>query len=477
MSFYRKYRPRKIEELDLDNVRASLYALSRNLDKIPQSFLFAGPRGSGKTSSARILAKLVNCEKPISVTLGDEEFLEPCNECEHCNLVDSGGSLDVIEVDAASNRGIDDIRALRESINLAPANAKFKFYIMDEAHMLTTEAANAFLKTLEEPPSHVIFVLATTDPQKLPETVLSRLTKINFRKAKKEEIKRQLARVTKSEKLEISEEVLDLIASKSDGSFRDAVKTLESLIAETKDLNLEKVRSLLDQTSRVDYPLLLGFVVDRDLENALMTIHKYDSEGGSAKDLIEKLVESFRDMLFDVNAKLTRKEILYGLKLLLEAQDNLRRTHIPLLSIEMFLAEWCEKDKRQEVKDKSVESGLKKKSNEEIRKLDELSWAKILSGVRERNASIEALLRAAKPNGVSGNVLNLGVYYRFHKERLETEVFRQTLEDVVESVLGGPLKVVCSLEEKKESQSLPKDELTAPGDQDIISAAKEIFGN
>ena len=337
MSFYRKYRPATINDLDLENVRSSIYNLSKNLDSIPQAFLFAGPRGAGKTSAARIIAKLVNCENPVKVG----EYFEPCNKCDHCLAVNAGSSMDVIEIDAASNRGIDDIRTLRESVNLSPANSKYKVYIIDEAHMLTTEAANAFLKTLEEPPTHAIFILATTEPEKLPETVHSRLTKINFRKANLEEISRQLKRVSLQEKIELSDEVLKIISKKSDGSFRDAVKILESLVSENKGLDAQTVSEILLSSQKINYSEFLDSVISRDLDKSLEMLEKYVSEGGSVKDLIERITEDFRQMLVSGEA-LSKVEALKALHLLLEARENLKKTHMPQIALEIMLAEWGE---------------------------------------------------------------------------------------------------------------------------------------
>src|SRR5260221_3257151 len=197
MTLYLKYRPQIIDELDLTQVRDTLKKIIAS-GEIPHGFLFSGPKGTGKTSSARILAKVINCE---NLPAGGE----PCNNCEACLSIIKGTNIDVIELDAASNRGIDDVRSLKETIMLAPSASKKKGYIIDEAHMLTTEAANALLKTLEEPPAHVIFILATTNPEKLPGTVRSRLVNVAFQKASHEEIKRQISRVAKGEKLKIEE--------------------------------------------------------------------------------------------------------------------------------------------------------------------------------------------------------------------------------------------------------------------------------
>ena len=196
MTLYLKYRPQTVSELDLVSVRETLTKLLSG-SEIPHAFLFTGPRGTGKTSSARILAKAINCEHK------KKGSFEPCNECETCLAITRGTHIDVIEMDAASNRGIDEVRALKQDIMLSPTLLKKKVYIIDEVHMLTTEAANALLKTLEEPPSHVVFILATTDPQKLPQTVISRLSVVQFHKASEEEITSKLTRIAKSEKFEV----------------------------------------------------------------------------------------------------------------------------------------------------------------------------------------------------------------------------------------------------------------------------------
>src|SRR3990172_2163032 len=223
MTFYLKYRPQKIDDLDLNDVRETLTKIVKS-ENIPHAFLFSGPKGSGKTSAARILAKVVNCEKrqKSHPPAGGE----PCNKCAQCTSITNGNNIDVIELDAASHRGIDDIRTLREGVMLAPARAKKKVYIIDEAHMLTTEASNALLKTLEEPPAHVVFILATTNPEKLIGTVRSRTTYISFRKATLEEIEHSLKKVVIGEKMKVDKKVLEDVAKAANGSFRDAIKLL-----------------------------------------------------------------------------------------------------------------------------------------------------------------------------------------------------------------------------------------------------------
>src|SRR5579872_7513583 len=222
--FYRKYRPQKFSDLvgQRDIVETLLAQLASG--KIAHGYLFAGPRGSGKTSTARIFAKSVNC-----LSYKDSKFGEPCNKCQSCLAISDGSNLDLFEIDAASNRGIDEIRDLREKIKLSPVSSRFKVYIIDEAHMLTTEAFNALLKTLEEPPKHAIFILCTTASSKLPPTIISRLSRFNFKRATEDEIVAAISKIAKAEKVDIDKEAFFAVAKAADGSFRDAVSLFDQL--------------------------------------------------------------------------------------------------------------------------------------------------------------------------------------------------------------------------------------------------------
>src|SRR3972149_7073896 len=211
MTFYLKYRPKSLEELDSEPVRQSLSKIAAS-GRIPHALLFSGPKGIGKTSAARILAKILNCEHPPKKGVS-------CNRCLSCTSIAQGSNIDVIELDAASHRGIEDVRSLRDAVGLSTAKAPNKVYIIDEAHMLTTEASNALLKTLEEPPGHVYFILATTNPEKLVDTIRSRTVSIPFKKASTQELVRSLEKVAKGEKLKVDKETLEVIAKASDGSF------------------------------------------------------------------------------------------------------------------------------------------------------------------------------------------------------------------------------------------------------------------
>jgi len=483
MTLYLKYRPKTIDEIDLAEVRDQLEKIVASKD-LPHAFLFSGPKGTGKTSSARILAKIINCEAKE----------KPCDKCEQCLSITKGNNVDVVEIDAASNRGIDDVRSLKESIMLAPTSASKKIYIIDEVHMMTTEAFNAFLKTLEEPPAHVVFILATTDPQKLPGTVRSRLTSINFRKANTEDIKRQIERVAKGEGIAVDGESITLIAKRSDGSFRDAVKIFEQVILNSgKKIKKEDVEKLLSIDKLDGVEEIYQAIKEKDQAKSLGLLEKYVSGGANSKDIIDSLIERSReDMLSE-----TSKEVVYLVELLIEARLRISSSPIAELPLEIALVKYfngggtSSEVKEETLKIESKPLGINPKVETQVTEikvhastLDEDTWKKIMVYVKSRNTSVEALLRASEPIGFDGQSLTLGVFYKFHKERLEVAQNRRTLEDVVTEVFGNPVKINYTLTERKIEPVVVKQEapptqpgLTDSADKDIIQAAKEIFGN
>ena len=287
---YRKWRPQSLADVAGQQhvTRTLLNALKAG--RVAHAYLFCGPRGTGKTSTGRILAKAVNCTQN-----GDGE---PCNACTLCQEITDGRAMDVMEIDAASNRGIDEIRELRERVRFSPGAAKFKVYIIDEVHMLTEAAANALLKTLEEPPPHVIFVLATTEPHKVPLTILSRCQRFDFRRISQEAMVQRLTAIATGEGIAIDEPSLRLIARSATGSMRDAINVLEQLVAHYgQQLDIEQVQAMLGITGDARIPQLVRHIVAGDVAAGLQTINGVTQDGIDLKQFSRELVEYLRGLL------------------------------------------------------------------------------------------------------------------------------------------------------------------------------------
>ena len=507
MTLYLKYRPKNLDELDLKDVGESLKKILSK-SSMPHAFLFAGPKGTGKTSAARILAKIVNCESKNP----------PCGKCKQCTSIDKGNNLDVIEMDAASHRGIDDVRILRDAVKLSPVSATKKIYIIDEAHMLTTEASNALLKTLEEPPEHVIFILATTNPEKLIETIRSRTTYIPFRKANPDEIVSSLKRAVSGEKIKIDGETLSVIAEAADGSFRDAIKILEQLVAEEKQLSKEFLEEFLFKKKAFDLDAFTALLIKKDAKSLIEEIGKFGAKGVAVENFLEAILGKLRISLLakvgvgtDEMSALDKISLIRLIELLEGALKDSTESLIEELPLEIAVIKWCEGENGQlqtVQPEADAPSGTAKTGDSPRMKTPagfdttqtEFSgtrkeaniqnpgvgvngdvWKNILELVKPINASIEALLRSSKPITYDGKTLTLGVYYKFHKERLEDIRHRKILEEIVAKVLGFPTKVVCVLVEPPPGGIIEEIKvetvLTEGEDKDIIKAAEEIFGN
>jgi DNA polymerase-3 subunit gamma/tau len=285
-----RYRPQSFESLVGQGHIATALSNAINQNRVGHAYLFTGARGVGKTSSARIFAKCLNCEKGPTI--------EPCNECDTCQAISVGEDVDVLEIDGASNRGIDEIRQLRSNVAVRPSRSRFKIYIIDEVHMLTQQAFNALLKTLEEPPSHVKFIFCTTDPQKIPITVLSRCQRFDFSPVQTDKISLRLKEIAEAENVTASDEALQLLARRANGSMRDSQSLLEQLFSFCGDeITIEEVHQLLGTTDIGRITEIATAMVAKDTNATLSLIHQNLSSGVNAGQLAGQLLGYFRDMM------------------------------------------------------------------------------------------------------------------------------------------------------------------------------------
>ncbi len=333
--FYLKYRPKLISEIDNTNVRDIVKKILESKE-LSHAFLFVGQKGTGKTSTARIFAKAVNCL--------NKKGGEPCNVCKNCTAIDTSSSPDIIELDAASNRGIEEIKNLIRESSFYPMSNKYRVFIIDEAHMITPDAFNALLKTLEEPPSSVIFILATTNQDKIPKTIISRCILVNFGKAKRSDILSMLKKIKAKEKINVDEKLLALIAKHSDQSFRDATKILEEIVTQKK-FTYEEGKKYLGILRENFFESLKN----RDLKSSLVWIDSFSKQGGNFKNLIEQLLSELEAYLLfkngvqigeDTSLDFTIQETVALMKLFTEAYSNLKITPIDSLPLEIAVAEF-----------------------------------------------------------------------------------------------------------------------------------------
>lgn len=301
-ALYRKYRPKTLDDICGQETIVKILKNSINKNQINHAYLFSGPRGTGKTSVAKILAKIVNCEKLKDCI--------PCNKCKSCT---ENNNSDIIEIDAASNNGVDEIRELKNKVNLVPSYGKYKIYIVDEVHMLTVGAFNALLKTLEEPPNHIIFILATTDPQKIPETIISRCQRFDFKKINNKDIVENLKKISKLENIKIEAEALSEIARLSDGGMRDSIGMLDQAksYTETK-ITAEDVHDINGTITDNDLKNLLEFISNNNIEKIMKKTDEYNDKGKNFNKLLEEFINYLRNILLYQKVPHYMKEEMYN---------------------------------------------------------------------------------------------------------------------------------------------------------------------
>jgi DNA polymerase-3 subunit gamma/tau len=469
-SLYRKYRSQTFA--DLVGQEAASRALQGAIisARVAHAYLFSGSRGTGKTSAARLLAKALNCSGRA------RDSAEPCNQCQSCMEMTAGAALDLIEIDAASNRGIDEIRDLREKVNLAPALGPFKVYIIDEAHMLTEPAFNALLKTLEEPPPHVVFVLCTTDAQKIPLTVIGRCQQFVFRRHSEEQIVGRLTHIASSEKVQVDAEAMQLIARTAQGSMRDAVGLLDQLVPlASGPISLEGARSLLGIADPRLLDSLLDDVLAGRAAEALDELNRVYSAGAELRQVVRGLMEGCRDRLI---AALTRRDATLARRLssvldaLLHLDGEVRRHAEPRFLVEATLARLAVElgttdqpaasvpsspaasvpSSDQSVSQaqqgdgdvlpaQTVESATPAVRATSAAGGDVSGWSDVLE---QLNRTVRAVYRDAQPE-LSGSTLVLWFRYEFHHKKAQEQSAQ--LLPLVRTWLGNEVKVDFRLRE------------------------------
>lgn len=496
-ALYRVFRPQTFSEVRGQDHISTTLKNAILTERLAHAYLFCGPRGTGKTSSAKILAKAVNCL--------DLQNGEPCNQCANCRAINEDNFLDVLEIDAASNRGIDEIRDLRDKVRFAPSQGKKKVYIIDEVHMLTNEAFNALLKTLEEPPAHVLFILATTEPQKIPLTILSRCQRFDFRKINTSEIAHHLADIVQEEGVAISEEALNAIARKAAGGMRDAISVLDQCIAFAgARIELEHVEMVLGTVSEEATAALIDTVIGQDYSRLFVSLNDFVQQGKDIKQILRDCIQYCRQLLL---LKVAPKEQLIELSpdsmdkakqqaqalpveflgrminRLATAEKDLRYSNQPQIVLETAFVDLMiqgtepavqavtEPQKPQRTAQKKEQTAATAKPVQKLVASEELlqQWSEVMNRIKSKSVKLHAFLNEAKPAAFQNGelILRFSHQYKFHYNTVNQEENLRLIAQVVQELTGAPVKVTAELENE---EGHIKQELT------LADEARRMFG-
>lgn len=510
-ALYRVWRPQQFKDLvGQEHVTTTLQnALSSG--QIAHAYLFHGPRGTGKTSAAKLLAKAVNCEHGPAA--------EPCNQCAACRKITEGQMVDVVEIDAASNRGVDDIRELRDQVRYAPTEARYKVYIIDEAHMLTLEAFNALLKTLEEPPAHVLFVLATTEPHRLLPTIVSRCQRFAFRRISFAQIVNTIKKICKAEGVTYEEDSLLLLARSADGGLRDALSLLDQALAFAgKHLDESAVTAVTGSGGKRAIQELLKHIQQQQTTQALETLQQCIAQGAEAERLLDDLLTTCRDRLLQktapnldhlqglateedeaLTAAWDYHQWLQALDILLQVQQQMRQALHPFLLLEMAVIRLSQEQRSiptERKREYSELADLKQELQQLRRQLQTISkqhiaenstqrnpspveqptppssapvveepslatnqlssevlqqvqqkWQEILLRVKEQKITVHAWLLNARPVAATKKYVLLIFTSQIHRDTVARPENKQLVEQVIEQVMGFRLQLQLRMEQ------------------------------
>ncbi len=486
-AIYRTYRPSTFKEVSGQEHVVRTIQNQHASESLAHAYLFTGPRGVGKTTTARLIAKLVNCEKP--------EGNEPCNSCGPCEQVNAGQALDVYEIDAASHTGVDNVReTIIDSVRFAPNQLKRKVYIIDEVHMLSTSAFNALLKTLEEPPAHAMFILATTEIHKVPETIISRCQRFDFKRIPQGELIERMEKILKEEKVKVATDVLEEIARHSGGCARDAESLLGQVLAlGEKNIGMEEASLVLPATQKVLIEEFVSALTDREAKKAIELLNTYLEQGVDLRHFVQDVIRYLRDQLLeDISAGNVQSAgaLQETIVALLEAQRSIRGEHIPQLPIELAIVRLCGAAVKpvvtQQVKevvspptptattppppapapapepkpepkdvDKPAPADFEKQEVASVRSdetvfdtvpvisLDDVKnkWPQVYDQIKSCNASLPLMMKECEVSGIDGERLELGFEYDLYVQTVNQEKNRTMIEGILEQVLGKRMKI------------------------------------
>lgn len=487
----RKYRPQKFEDLIGQEPIAKTLKNALSSGKTAHAYLFSGPRGVGKTTTARIFAKALNCQK------GPTQ--EPCGECQNCKEITRGSSLDVLEIDGASNRGIDDIRTLRENVKFTPANSKYKIYIIDEAHQITTDAFNALLKTLEEPPPHVIFMLATTEPQRIPLTILSRCQRYRFRMIPFDNIFRYLSKIAKCEGFKIADDALNLMVKAAAGSLRDGLSVMDQIASFSGDeIKIQDVQYVLGYLPRELMDAFLEALVNRNTKSALEQVGVVSEEGYDLYQFGSDLREYFRKLLIVASGNEPQDEsqenivrlktlskkfgmpgLIRNMRLLSRCLDEMKWSEHQRLVLELYTVRLAESyvdlkelaaqldslpseqtveniiseppsppfNAKGETEKKIVNTNKTQNENHNENGVD--WWEAVLREIEKTKPSLNVCLKEVYPSDGRNNTLKLIFARRYSSEFVSRN--QEYIEKIIQKISKKNVKITVELDESRAS--------------------------
>ncbi|MFA5061930.1 MAG: DNA polymerase III subunit gamma/tau [Patescibacteria group bacterium] len=491
-TIYRKYRPQSFSDVTGQDHIIKTITNEIATGKIAHAYLFSGPRGIGKTTLARLFAKSINCENR------KEKDFEPCKECSSCVEITAGHNIDVIEIDAASNTGVDNVREnIIDNAQFKPTKSKYKVFIIDEVHMLSTSAFNALLKTLEEPPAHVIFILATTEPHKLPATIISRCQRFNFKKVGYDQMLERLERISKEEKVKIDKKVLERVINKSDGCMRDA----ESLLGQILSLNLKNIgpedAEMILPTSNVQTVIqFIEHTISQETDKAITLVDELVSDGVNLEQFCYDTIEVLRVIMImqanhqeknlatdysEANLKIIKKlaskiestRLIQMLESLIIRRREIKSSPMPQLPLELFIVNFSATEPKttETTEPKTEESPIqtptpaKKPAQPTNTTIDQIKdkWNEIVEEISKENHALTFILKMCNLESIDDAGLHISVPYSFHKDKLDEHKAKKIIEGFLANAFGEKILLCCEVapgqtaEENQELNTLAAD--------------------